>query len=347
MNELFERIYYIQGNQPRDIGIKIGRRIGPRLEENIIRYIQRRPTKEDSVDITKLQSGALVWMRTLPARFQEELEGLAQGSGLPVQLLAEWTYLEEILANNCSATICRLEGHTWVARNNDTFVPEAWGYVTIREIRGFIPTISFGMEADVFTPTGINRERLWLHYNYLPAWDKPTPGKTSMPGYAFIQTALETCRNLQDLEHALSEVDRSDGMLLFAIDGKDESACIFECTCRQHRKIQLSGDWIAGTNHYRHCQPPQAIQDGTANSVLRLKRLEELMAQLYTPHKSIPLPGSLIRVLGDEVIESRGVDLATAYANVACPGLGQLWYTFGGLPAASQGNWQRLPWPWS
>jgi hypothetical protein len=70
------------------------------------------------------------------------------------------------------------------------------------------------------------------------------------------------------------------------------------------------------------------------------------MAQLYTPHKSISLPGSLIRVVGDEVIESRELDLATAYANGAYPGAGQLWYTFGDLPAVRQGNWQRIPWPW-
>lgn len=50
--------------------------------------------------------------------------------------------------------------------------------------------------------------------------------------------------------------------------------------------------------------------------------------------------------MGDEVIESRELDLATAYANGAYPGPGQLWYTLGDLPAASQGNWQRIPWPW-
>jgi hypothetical protein len=71
------------------------------------------------------------------------------------------------------------------------------------------------------------------------------------------------------------------------------------------------------------------------------------MAQLYTPHKSISLPWSLIRVLGDEVNESREVDLATAYANLAYPGSIQLWYTLGDLPAASQGNRQRIPWPGS
>jgi hypothetical protein len=70
------------------------------------------------------------------------------------------------------------------------------------------------------------------------------------------------------------------------------------------------------------------------------------MAQLYTPYKSISLPGGIIHVLGDEVTESWELDLATAYANGAYPGPGQLWYPLGGLPAASQVNWQRIPGPW-
>jgi hypothetical protein len=347
MSDIQERIYHVQGKQPREIGQKIGQRIGLRLEENISHYIQRRPTGDDFLDPLKLHSGALPWMRTLPARFQEELEGLAEGAGIPVQRVAELTYLEELLANSCSAAICMFDGRAWIARNNDFYIPEAWGYVTIREISGLIPTISFSLEGDVFTPTGINQERLWLHYNYLVAWDKPAPGKTSMPGYAFIQHALETCHNLEDLEGLLKEVDRSDGMLLFAIDGKDESSCMYECTCQNHYKIPMREDWLAGTNHYCEYQPPSDYQDDASNSILRLNRMQELIDGLKSSGQSQELPWSLVNILGDEVIERRGEDLVTVYANVACPSLGMLWYTFGGAPAASQGNWQQLPWPWS
>ena len=251
-----------------------------------------------------------------------------------------------MLSNNCSAAICKIDGQAWIARNNDTYVPEAWGYVTIREMRGLIPTISFSMEGDLFTPTGINQERLWLHYNYLPAWDKPTPGKISMPAYAFIQYALETCQNLEDLEFALQEVDRSDGMLLFVVDGKNNQFALYECTCCEHIKINPQGDWLSGTNHHRQLQAPDNIQANAGDSILRLERLNELLSRMYSQEIENRLPWSLVDILGDDVIERRGADLVTVYANVACPALGELWYTFGGLPAASQGNWQRLPWPW-
>ena len=60
-----------------------------------------------------------------------------------------------------------IDGHAWVARNNDMFVPGIWGHATIREIKGRIPTLTFGQEGDVFTATGVNRERLWLHHHAL------------------------------------------------------------------------------------------------------------------------------------------------------------------------------------
>jgi len=342
-----DRIYHVKGDSPYQIGQQIGQRIGIRLSENIQHYIQRRTSPQDISFLEKLKAGALPWMRSLPDRFQEELEGLAQGAGIPLQSVAEWNYLEEITPPSCSAAICNINGQVWIGRNNDTYVPEAWGYVTIREINGLIPTISFGMEADVFTPTGINQEKLWLHYNYLPAWDQPTPGKLSMPAYAFIQFALETCQNLADLERALQEVDRSDGMLLFAVDGEKNHFALYECTCCEHIKISPQEDWLAGTNHHRGFEAPQDIQATAENSILRLERLNELVIRFYSQEKPKQLPQNLIEILGDDVIERRGTDFATAYANVACPAMGELWYTFGGLPAASQGNWQHLPWPWN
>jgi hypothetical protein len=54
----------------------------------------------------------------------------------------------------------------------------------------------------------------------------------------------------------------------------------------------------------------------------------------------------LIAMLADEGIESRSGEVQTAYSNVACPATGEMWYTFGGYPSASQGDWRRLEWPW-
>jgi hypothetical protein len=159
MNDYLDRIHHFKGN-PHEIGFTAGRTPGAKLEQTINHYIAGR---EHDIDMSKLHQGALPWLRSLPKRFQDELEGMAEGANLPLQRLAEWSYIEECESDRCSGAVGLFENRAWVARNNDTYVPELWGYVTIREVDGRIPTLSFSMECDVFTPTGINGDRLWLH----------------------------------------------------------------------------------------------------------------------------------------------------------------------------------------
>jgi hypothetical protein len=272
---------------------------------------------------------------------------MAAGAHLPLQSLVEWTYIEECEKKECSGAVCVFDHHAWVARNNDTFVPELWGYVTIREVTGRIPTINFSMEGAVFTPTGINREKLWLHGNFLSVWDSPTPGKPHLPCYVFLTEALERCRSIGDVQAMLDETDRAGGMLLFAVDGKTDEFALFECLCSKHYRRDPSDGWIVGTNHFCACEDRTLGDDaGSVSTLSRFRRMEELTRQMVASQTPPSLPADLIRLLADEHIERRTSKLFTVYSNVACPATGEMWYTFGGYPAASQGNWQRLEWPW-
>ena len=75
--------------------------------------------------------------------------------------------------------------------------------------------------------------------------------------------------------------------------------------------------------------------------------MENLMQRLSASQTRPNLLADLIRILADDEIERRDKKVMTVYSNVACPNTGEIWYTFGGYPAASQGNWQRLEWPWA
>lgn len=341
-----KRLYHCRGS-PFEIGIAMGRALGRRLEANIDRYIQERLLPEAQLDRERWQTGSLPWLESLPSRFLEEFKGLSQGSGLPLQRLAEWVFLEVLLDSQCSGVICLLDGHAWVARNNDTFAPDMWGYATIREVSGRIPAISFCLEGDVFTPSGVNHEQLWLHYNYLPATDAPDPAKPHLPAYAFVVEALETCRSLQDVEGLLASLQREGGMLLFAVDGKAEQFALYECNCTSARKLHASDSWLVGTNHRQSHSPgfPSADLD-SLNTYRRYERLEQLVHELYQQELAQPVHTSLIQILADDGVEKRRGDIQTAYSNVACPGRKEIWYTFGGCPSASHGDWQRLEWPW-
>jgi hypothetical protein len=343
MNDYHTRIHHFKG-APYEIGLAGGRTLANRLEQTFTYYLN---SMADSSDMEKLHAGALPWLRGLPKRFQDEFDGMAEGANVPLERLAEWAYIEECAKKECSGAICIFNNHAWVARNNDTFVPELWGYVTIRDVDGRIPTIDFTMEGDVFTPTGINKEKLWLHYNFLPVWDQPTPGKQHVPAYVFLAEALELCRTIGDVETLLNETDRDGGMLLFAADGKTDEFALFDCMCSKHYRRDPSDGWIVGTNHYCTCEDLSLGDDeGSISTLNRFKRMETLIKGIYVSSTPPNLPADLIRILADDGIERRINKLVTVYSNVACPGTGEIWYTFGGYPSASHGNWQRLEWPW-
>jgi hypothetical protein len=57
-----------------------------RLARTIDRYIAIGPASHGTVDLDELHRGALPWLRRLPARYQDELEGMAEGSGVPTNL---------------------------------------------------------------------------------------------------------------------------------------------------------------------------------------------------------------------------------------------------------------------
>jgi hypothetical protein len=344
MNSHLDRISHFKGT-PYEVGFHAGQKLGPRLERIIDTYITGVAA---SKDLEKLQSGALPWLSSLPQRFQHEFQGMADGAQISLQILAEWAYIEECDAKQCSGAIYRFEDQVWVARNNDFYMPELWGYVTIREINGRIPTITFSMEGEIFAPTGINKEKLWLHYNFLPVWDQPAPNKPHVPPYVFLTEALEVCSTVNDVEALLNETDRDGGMLLFIVDGKNNEIALFDCMCSQYFHRQLSNGWIVGTNHYCTCED-LTLTDADQQplgTLSRFKHMEDMIQKLASANTTPYLPADLIRILADDAIERRGKDVVTVYSNVACPTTGEVWHTFGGYPAASHGNWQQLAWPW-
>ena len=349
MDQYAHRIHYLKGT-PHEIGYAIGQALGERLEQNITRYISEFGDADAKfrIDRNKLHHNALSWLQGLPARFQAEFSGIAEGTQVPLQRVAEWFFIEQCAILRCSSSVSLLNGHAWVARNNDTVAPGMWGFVSIREVEDRIPTICFGREGDVFVPTGINRERLWLHYNFLPAGDNLVPDQPHLPPFVFMMQALETCRCIEDVESLLRQIQRSDGMMLFAVDGKTDEFVIFECGHNTHYRREPKENWIVGTNHYCMCEDPDGpLEEGQLSTLSRFKRLETLLEPLCNPGSHVKLPVALIQILADDEIERRDQTFATAYSNVACPHTGEIWYTFGGYPAASHGNWQRLVWPWT
>ena len=232
-----------------------------------------------------------------------------------------------------------MKADVWVGRNNDLWVPDLWGYAIRRQVTGRLATLIFGMRGELFAATGLNQAGLWLHYNWLPPVNFPAAQDAWTP-YVLLTEILETCKDVDEAESRLESTNRTGGMLVFAADGNGNGA-IFECSCTDIHRQDLNDTFLAGTNHYQYLSVPSNSPDEPPDSIERLTVLATKLNEL----PDLPTTEDLIRVLADPSVEQHRLDYGTVYANLYAPLTRQLWFTFGGFPAASRGNWQPIPWP--
>ncbi|HEX3048567.1 MAG TPA: hypothetical protein VHY08_27710, partial [Bacillota bacterium] len=122
---------------------------------------------------------------------------------------------------------------------------------------------------------------------------------------------------------------------------------LYECSCTGFYKRETTKAWLVGTNHYcSHPKAPFSSSIEPLSTYSRYHRMETLIEGFVSRNEHAAPVQELIRILADDGVEVRNGEIATVYSNVACPNTQELWYTFGGYPAASQGNWQKLEWPW-
>ena len=337
------RIIRIEADDPYSAGVRLGESLGRSFGAYLEDYIAARILAAKNC-AKPLETHAVAWISSLPQHICDRFRGLSKGSGIPFERISYWGYLEVALSQGCSSIICRSKGKVWIGHNNDTFVPQLWGYITVLAIKGRIPTMYFGLAGDIWATAGINKAKLWLHVDHLQATDRPDSRKAVLPTYGFIVEALETCETIDDVRDLLNKIDRTEGMILIAADGKTDEAAVFECSCSRWRLSRVKTDWAVRTNH-------AVIGRGNRKTGKRLdtwsryNRLAHLLENSYNSGIS-PTPSDLKTYLADDGVERREEAFATAYSVVVCPTASRTEFTLGGQPAASCGNWSHIKWPW-
>jgi len=330
----------------REIGLSIGKVLKNNLEILIDRFIDI-TNKAYGLDFSNLGEESLFWLNKIPLVYLEELEGLAEGSGCSLTKIAQWIYCDRSIGTGCTSFIYNFNGLTWVGRNNDYIGPKMWDCAYIISKTGFIPVMLFGPERSTFSGTGYNAEKLWLHYNWLPVWDINDVEDNALSPFIFIRTALESCRNLSEVEMLLRSTTRDGGMNLFAVDGKDNSFCVYECSRKAFVKRKIENGWVVGTNHYNSLQLPMEFEYNTTNSVFRQAKVENFLKNINIKRLNTEkIHEDLIEILADPEIECCNEYSGTVYSNIACPALDALWYACDGFPAASKSKWEKLNWTW-
>lgn len=331
--------YHIQrfrGNSC-EIGLKIGCHLKGRLRGVIDQFIKA-VDQANHLDFGKMEKEAPAWLGKLPEEFLLELESMAYSTGVKLDRIAQWIYCERYITGGCTSFISKAGEDVWVGRNNDYAGPNLWRNINVIEKEGCIPVILFGLEGEIFSKAGYNAEKLWLHYNHLPVWDRPEPDEKAIPPFVFVRMALQKCKSLSDVEHLLQTYVRDGGMNLFAVDGKKNSFAVFECTCRGFVKRQSNGKNIAGSNHYVETKPPKEFSVNASSSMKRLENIEMLLEtrRISDPYKDF------ISILADPGVEQNNGLSGTVYANLACPSKGLYYYACNGFPAASKARFEEV-----
>jgi len=321
------------------VGYAIGCSVKDKLQDNISHIINI-AEKIYRADLSQIKTGASAWIETLPEQYRLEARGLSDGSGCPMDLIAQWVFFDKFLDGGCTSFIITdNNGSAWIGRNNDYIAPKMWSHINIIAKKDIIPVMLFGMGGDLFSGTGYNKEKIWLHYNWLPVWDMP--GQGAYPPYVFLRMALESCRNKRELEKMLKYIPRNGGMNLFFVDGKDNTCAVYECTCNNFIKRELNYKYIAGANHYNIMSVPLDYEHDFSASHKRQKAAEDILAGMKNINFCIE---DLISILSYPNIEQDNGLYGTVYANIACPATDKLYYACGGFPAASQSQWEFIDW---
>jgi hypothetical protein len=322
-----------------EVGFAIGETVKGRLTTIIDDYIDA-ISGSDAISLRKLAEEAAKWFENLPLAYQHELFSISQGADCPLERVVQWNYCDQFF-EGCTSFVYRDNDVLWVGRNNDYLFPNIWNFINIINVTDKIPVIMFGLETSIFSGTGYNKEQIWLHYNWLPSWDKPPLEEKPISPYVFVRKALEECSSIDEVESSLRASIRDGGMTLFAVDGKTNEYRVFECTCRDYVLRTTAGNFVVAANHHNHIQVPDEHAYDKSGSISRQRRAEELLDL-----EMQDVFGHFVGILSDPLVEQNDELFGTVYSVIACPNMNRIWYAASGFPSASKGGWEQISWNW-
>ncbi|SIR17794.1 C45 family autoproteolytic acyltransferase/hydolase [Halanaerobium kushneri] len=325
-----------------EIGILIGKSIGGKKFLNNISKMIEAVNNSYGINYKKLKNESMFWFENLPEDYQKELEGISRGANFPIEKIAQWYFSSMCTDNGCTSFITKTKDSCWIGRNNDYLLPESWGHINIIEVDNKIPVMLFGLEGDIFSGTGFNKEKLWIHYNHLPVWDIPLEYRKKLSPFVFIRKALESCKSVDEVERLLQNTVRDGGMNLFVVDGKNNQSSVFECSSQLYKKRRIESSYIAGANHYSEIKVPAGCNFDFKDSIKRQEKVENL---LLKNKKGLSLQ-KMIDILSNSEVEQNNNLSGTVYSNIVCPADNLIYFAYDGFPAASKGNWQKIEWEW-
>ena len=85
MNNSLFPVFSCSGN-PYEVGVAYGAFLNDELEQAICDLLDDGLIAAGLLDKNKVEKGSMKWFYSLPARYQEEMMGVADGAGIPKEI---------------------------------------------------------------------------------------------------------------------------------------------------------------------------------------------------------------------------------------------------------------------
>src|SRR5689334_19443932 len=179
-----------------------------------------------------------------------EMEGVAGGCGLPVEVVAAMNARTEVVRMNECSTIARTSGEDapWLAQNWDWYL-DAPGRTLMWNAAADDGTRFLTMtEAGLLAKVGVNERGIAVSLNMLTHESDTLPPQ--IPIHLVLREVLATCARVDDVAALLADVQFSASSCMTVVDA-DGGAAAFECSPVGVGRIDPDADGLLGhTNHF-------------------------------------------------------------------------------------------------
>ncbi len=283
------------GGTPREIGLQHGRLLKTEIV-SLLDYFFNEKGSLFGISPNDLLRGAKSLKPHIPAEYMQEMEGIAEAAGVPLDRIIYANIFLDIasagmvgaklpLCSNFVALPGAAKGEIIHARNldwpGDEFIVSMNTVFEITPAQG-TPFVSAGWPGMVGTLTGMNSRGITMGEMTSMSTDATVDG---MPIMMLLRKLLQESANLADAYSILDKGPRTTGYNVVVVDPAAKDAFIVEMSASKILRYAPQDGLLWRTNHYldpslkKTQRKPMAVIYGTGktDTDYRYMRLEQLL----------------------------------------------------------------------
>lgn len=282
---------------PYEIGLQHGTLLKNEIN-TLLKYFFEDKGGMFGISITDLEKGTAILKEFIPAEYLEEIRGIAEGSGVPLdRALAVNVFLDVVSAgwvgvapgcSNFAVLADPASGRALVHGRNldwssDSTLTAANTVFFITPEKG-VPFVSLSWPGMAGTLTGMNAKQISMGEMTSVHNDASLHG---VPIMIQLRMLLQYSGNLDQAYDVLADNPRTTGYNVLVTDGKANDGFVVEMNAKSIYRAGPKNEALMHTNHYTHkklygeqLKLFYIYDEGTkSDSFYRYKRLETLLGQ--------------------------------------------------------------------